>query len=192
MKRLLARPRLLAVARGSAASARRRVARRSSPSTPRRRSPTSSRRSTPHERYSFGGSNALAAQITARRAGRRLRLGEHDAADAAPRRRASARSRSCSRATRSSSSSRRRTPAEIHSVYDLTKPGVKLVVAGTGRAGRQLHAADPQEHEPRRGGAQERRQPGDGRARGARARSRSARPTRDSSTRPTRRPCPAR
>ena len=62
----------------------------------------------------------------------------------------SARSRSSSRATRSSSSCRSRTRQNIHSVYDLTKPGVKLVVAGAGRARRQLHAADPEEHEPLR------------------------------------------
>ena len=39
-------------------------------------------------------------------------------------------------------------PANIHNVYDLAKPGVKLDIAGAGRAGRQLHAADPEEHEP--------------------------------------------
>ena len=41
-------------------------------------------------------------------------------------------------------------PAGIRSVYDLDEAGVKLVIAGPGRAGRQLHAADPEEHEPRR------------------------------------------
>ncbi len=41
-------------------------------------------------------------------------------------------------------------PANIHSVYDLAKPGVKLDIAAAGRAGRHLHAADPEEHEPHR------------------------------------------
>ena len=61
-----------------------------------------------------------------------------------------------------------------------------------GRSGRLLHAADPEPDEPHQGGARERRQPGDRRARRCSRRSRSARSTPASSTRPTRRRCPAR
>ena len=83
------------------------------------------------------------------RAGGRLRLGEHDAAAAAlhsdgPLLEAGR----ASRATRSSVIVPKSNPAKIHSVYDLRKPGIKLVIAAPERAGRRLHAAGAEEHEP--------------------------------------------
>ena len=124
------------------------------------------------------------------RARRRLRLREHDAAEPALREGAVLEAGRVHAQHARRSSCRSANPAGIRSVYDLTKRGREARRRRTGRAGRQLHAAGAEEHEPRGRGAEERRQPGDGRARGARRRSRSARPTRASSTRPTRRTVP--
>ena len=41
----------------------------------------------------------------------------------------------------------RANPARIHSVTDLRKPDVKLVIAGAGRAGRRVHAAGAEDDE---------------------------------------------
>ena len=50
-------------------------------------------------------------------------------------------------------------PAKLRSIYDLTRKGVKLVIAGPGVPVGSYLVADPEEHEPVRGSASERRQP---------------------------------
>ena len=82
----------------------------------------------------------------------------------------------------------RSNPGKVKTVFDLRRPGVKVVIAEAGRADRRLHAHGAQEarHLARR--ARERRQPGARRAQACSRRSRSVRPTPASSTARTRRP----
>ena len=79
-------------------------------------------------------------------------------------------------------------PAGIHSVYDLRRKGIKLVIADKGvPVGSYTLQVLKNMNLTRR--AQERRQPGDRRARGAGEGRARTRPTRASSTRPTRGRC---
>ena len=83
-------------------------------------------------------------------------------------------------------------PAEHPHVYDLAKPGVKLDIAGPGVPVGSYTLQILKNMNLTAAVLEERRQPGDRRARGAReGRARRGR-RRASSTRPTRRPCPAR
>ena len=94
----------------------------------------------------------------ARRAGRRVRLREHDDPRRSSLRRASCRSRSSSRATGSCSSSRPRTRPASTASTTCRKSGIKLVIAASGGPGRELHAAGAEADGPDER-ALERRQP---------------------------------
>ena len=122
-------PRFAAVRRIAAGAAAAR--RRRSPSMQPRRSQTYSRRSTAAQRYSFGGSNTLAAQIQQGApadvfASANMALPNQLYAKGL-----------CSKPVVFTRNTLvivvpKSNPAGIRSVYDLTKPGIKLVVAGPG------------------------------------------------------------
>ena len=94
-------------------------------------------------KYSFGGSNTLAAQIQQGAPADVFASANMTLPAAALREGPRARSRSSSRGTRSSIVVPKSNPAEIRSVYDLTQVRDQARDRRPGRAGRQLHAADP-------------------------------------------------
>ncbi len=119
------------------------------------------------ERYSFGGSNTLSAQIQQGApadvfASANMTLPERAAREGALLE---------ARRLHAQHARDRRADVEPGRHPQRLRPDAERHQARRrrlGRARRQLHAPDPQEHEPVVGRAQERRQPGDGRARGAR------------------------
>ena len=80
--------------------------------------------------YNFAGSNALATQIT-NGAPADVFASANTSCRRSSTRRGSSRSRSSSRGTRSSIVVPKANPAGIKSIYDLTKPGVKLDIANS-------------------------------------------------------------